>query len=109
MAGVTCWLLSGAGGVIISGVGKVSDGGTNGLKSASRLKSGWPGLAPCQSGIEIYGLCLLVLLMRMGDGSVESRLDYLLSAYTNILDVKESVITCSWEEVGDHDLRIVIP
>ncbi|GJZ20261.1 hypothetical protein Tco_0556851 [Tanacetum coccineum] len=68
MAGVNCWLISGAGGVIISGVGKASDGGTNGLKSASRLKSGWPGLAPCQSGIEKYGLCLLVLLMRMGDG-----------------------------------------
>nr|GEV48885.1 hypothetical protein [Tanacetum cinerariifolium] len=49
MAGVTCWLISGAGGVIISGVGKASDGEANGLKSASRLKSGWPGLAPCQS------------------------------------------------------------
>ncbi|GKB14202.1 hypothetical protein Tco_0848125 [Tanacetum coccineum] len=70
MAGVNCWLISGAGGVIISGVGKASDGGTNSLKSASRLKSGWPGLAPCQSGIEKYGLCLLVLLMRMGDVEV---------------------------------------
>ncbi|GJW91196.1 Ras-related protein RabA5c-like protein [Tanacetum coccineum] len=82
MAGVNCWLISGAGGVIISGVGKASDGGTNGLKSASRLKSGWPGLAPCQSGIEKYGLCLLVLLMRMGDSTCLCPLCRLLRRYS---------------------------
>ncbi|GJR07757.1 hypothetical protein Tco_0790409 [Tanacetum coccineum] len=67
MAGVTCWLISEAGAIIILGVGKASDGETNGLKSASRLNIGPSWLALCQSGIERYGLCLLVLLMRMGD------------------------------------------
>ncbi|GJU75738.1 hypothetical protein Tco_1272808 [Tanacetum coccineum] len=33
-------------GVESSRVGKASDGGANGLKTASSLKSGWPGLAP---------------------------------------------------------------